>query len=131
MVIKKNPRLTVDVIIEHPDGVVLVERRHEPLGWARPGGFVEEGETLEEAAIREASEETGLEIVLRRQFHAYSDPRRDPRGHTVTVVFIASAQGIPRPASDARATGCFLKEKLPPLAFDHAQILRDYFSNRY
>lgn len=129
----RTPRLSVDVIIELDQrGVVLIRRRNPPYGWALPGGFVDYGETLEEAAVREAREETSLQVRLVRQFHAYSAPDRDPRGHTVSVVFIASASGEPRAADDAREVGVFPLQQLPqPLAFDHAQILDDYRSGRY
>lgn len=123
----RNPRPTVDVVILLPgDRVVLVERRNEPRGWALPGGFVDEGETLEAAAAREAREETGLAVDLIEQFHAYSDPRRDPRGHTVTTVFLGRATGSPVGADDAARAGAFRWTELPdPLVFDHAEILRD------
>jgi len=126
----KNPLPTVDVIIEiEGRGIVLIERRNPPHGWALPGGFVDYGETLEDAAVREAREETGLEVSLARQFHAYSDPARDPRHHTVSVVFVATARGEPVAADDARAAGVFAEADLPaPLAFDHATILADYFA---
>src|SRR5512141_1894479 len=97
-----GPAPTVDVVIALPgDRVVLVRRRNPPPGWALPGGFVDEGETLEAAAVREAREETGLEVALTEQFHAYSDPRRDPRRHTITTVFIGRAAGQPQGADDA------------------------------
>ena len=131
MPIPKQPRLTVDVIIELEGGVVLVERKFEPFGWAIPGGFVEWGETLETAAIREAKEETGLDVTLRRQFHAYSDPSRDPSGHTVCVVFEGTAQGTPVGGDDAKTAKVFPFDALPQLAFDHAQILEDYRTRRY
>jgi len=126
-----DPKLTVDIIIEHPDGIVLIERKAPPPGWALPGGFIENGETVEEAAVREAKEETGLNVSLIRQFHVYSDPKRDPRGHTVSTVFIASASGKPIAASDAKEVRFFSKGTLPQLAFDHNQILKDYFSGKY
>ena len=127
-----TPLLTVDVIIRMPDdGVVLVRRRNRPQGWALPGGFVDVGETLEEAAVREAREETGLEVELEGQFHAYSDPGRDPRGHTVSMVFLGRAAGGPRGASDAAEARAFPLEELPePLVFDHADILEDYRRHR-
>lgn len=128
----RNPVPTVDIIIEVPaGGIVLIRRAKPPYGWALPGGFVEYGETLEEAARREAREETGLEVQLLGQFHAYSAPDRDPRQHTITVVFVATAQGDPRAADDAAAVGVFPLEDLPePLAFDHARILADYRRER-
>jgi 8-oxo-dGTP diphosphatase len=129
----KGPALTVDVIIEMADGgIVLIERRNPPHGWALPGGFVEYGETVEQAAVREAREETGLEVELVRQLHVYSDPARDPRSHTVSVVFIGRAGGAPRGGSDAATARVFVRDELPaPIAFDHAAILDDYFSGRY
>lgn len=128
-----NPAPTVDIIIEAESekgekGVVLIERKNEPLGWAIPGGFVDYGETLEEAAVREAREETGLNVELLGQFHSYSDPRRDPRRHTISTVFIARAKGKIHPGDDATRAQVFARENLPsPLAFDHQQILEDYF----
>jgi 8-oxo-dGTP diphosphatase len=125
----RNPVPTVDTIIEVPDGVVLIKRRYEPAGWALPGGFVEYGETLEAAAVREAQEETGLAVTLTELFNVYSDPCRDPRRHTIGTVFIGTATGVPVAADDAAAAGVFTAESLPtPLAFDHAQILADYFA---
>ena len=128
----KNPVPTVDIIIETPGGIVLVKRKNPPYGWALPGGFVDYGETLEEAAVREAKEETGLDVKLVRQFHAYSDPSRDPRQHTITVVFIAKAEGMPVAGDDAKEVGVFTRHTIPKeLAFDHAKILEDYFEGRY
>ena len=134
----RNPYLTVDVIIEIEDengeqGVVMIERKNPPYGWALPGGFVDYGETLESAAIREAREETSLDVELIRQFHAYSDPGRDERQHNVTVVFIARPLGGALEArDDARRAGVFGENSLPPeIAFDHAGILNDYFSRKY
>lgn len=128
----KGPRLTVDIIIEVEGGIVLIERKNPPPGWALPGGFVDYGETVEEAAVREAREETGLDVKLIRQFHTYSDPRRDPRGHTVSAVFVARADGTPRGADDAMRAGVFTAGTLPgTIAFDHRQILEDYFKERY
>ena len=129
-----SPVPTVDVVIEvEPEtggkGIVLIYRRNEPRAWALPGGFVDYGETLEEAAGREAREETGLEVESLAQFHAYSDPKRDPRRHTISTIFIAQAKGKPRPGDDAERAGVFTEESLPPgLAFDHGEILRDYFT---
>lgn len=123
----QTPLLTVDLIIEMPGGrIVLVERAHEPFGWALPGGFVDVGETLEQAALREAREETRLMVELHLLLGAYSDPRRDPRGHTASVVFVASAHGKPQGGDDAGRAELFAPLDLPPLAFDHALILSDY-----
>jgi 8-oxo-dGTP diphosphatase len=125
----RNPLLTTDIIIEVSDrGIVLIERKNPPHGWALPGGFVDYGESLETAAVREAKEETSLDVVLTEQFYTYSDPRRDPRHHSVSTVFIATAEGEPRGADDAKVARLFQEEGLPtPLVFDHARILRDYF----
>lgn len=138
MNLPRNPYLTVDVIIEIEDenggqGVVMIERKNPPHGWALPGGFVDYGESLEAAAVREAEEETSLEVELIRQFHAYSDPGRDERQHNVTVVFIARAiDGALEARDDARRAGVFCENSLPPeIAFDHADILSDYFSRKY
>jgi 8-oxo-dGTP diphosphatase len=128
-----SPVPTVDIIIELASGgIVLIRRKNPPLGWALPGGFVDYGESLEEAARREAREETSLDVDLVRQLHTYSRPDRDPRGHAISTVFIARAGGRPRAADDAAALGVFTRESLPaPLAFDHAEILDDYFNQRF
>jgi 8-oxo-dGTP diphosphatase len=125
-----SPLVTIDIIIEVFDrGIVLIERKNPPHGWALPGGFVDYGESLEKAAVREAKEETSLDVVLTEQFYTYSDPRRDTRHHTVSTVFIASAEGEPRGADDAKVARLFQEDDLPsPLVFDHARILRDYFA---
>ena len=124
-----NPLLTVDIIIEIGERIVLIERKNPPHGWALPGGFVDYGESLEHAAVREAKEETSLDVTLTEQFHTYSDPRRDPRHHTVSTVFIATAQGMPRGADDARAARLFRETELPSdIVFDHPQILGAYFT---
>ncbi|MEW6672119.1 MAG: NUDIX hydrolase [Thermodesulfobacteriota bacterium] len=124
----KNPLVTVDIIIELDRKIVLIQRANPPLGWALPGGFVDYGEPLELAAIREAREETSLDVELLEQFHTYSDPRRDPRHHSISTVFIAAASGVPRAADDARSLGLFTEHTLPnPLVFDHAGIISNYF----
>ena len=128
----RNPLPTVDIIIRYEKGIILIERRHPPEGWALPGGFVGYGENLETAAVREAKEETGLDIELIRQFHTYSDPKRDPRHHTITTVYIAKAKGRAVSGDDAKDVGIFNKETLPEqIAFDHRDILNDYFTGRY
>jgi 8-oxo-dGTP diphosphatase len=129
----RNPVPTVDVILElEGGGIVLIWRKNEPVGWALPGGFVEYGETLEAAAVREAEEEIGLHVELVRQFHTYSDPRRDPRQHTLSTVYVARARGVPRGGDDAARAEVFPRDALPEqLCFDHAQILRDYLESRY
>lgn len=124
----KNPIPTVDIIIELNSGIVLIERKNPPHGWALPGGFVDYGESYEHAAMREAKEETGLEVTLVRQFHTYSEPGRDPRHHTASTVFIATAQGEPIAADDALQAKMFSENDLPELVFDHARILADYFA---
>jgi 8-oxo-dGTP diphosphatase len=123
----RTPAPTVDVVISLPgDRVVLVARRFPPPGWAIPGGFVDEGETLVAAALREAREETGLDVVLTDLLGVYSDPRRDPRRHTVSTVFLGRAAGRPRGGDDAAEARAFAWDALPaPLAFDHAEILAD------
>lgn len=126
----RNPIPTVDVIIEVSGGVVLIKRKNPPLGWALPGGFVDYGESLEEAALREAREETGLDVRLKGQLHTYSDPQRDPRCHTVSTVFIAAAAGTPCGGDDAELAEVFHEGDLPSLAFDHSKILDDYFKQK-
>ncbi len=125
-----TPLLAVDILIEVPGGIVLIERRNPPPGWALPGGFVDVGESVPHAAIREALEETSLHVELVEQFFTYSDPTRDPRGATVSVVFLATAKGTPRAADDAKNLAIYALDKLPPLAFDHQQILDDYQTYR-
>jgi 8-oxo-dGTP diphosphatase len=127
----RNPTPTVDIIIELIDRphrpIILIERQNPPLGWAIPGGFVDYGESVEKAAIREALEEISLEVQLVEQFHVYSDPARDARGHTISTVFIATAQGTPKAADDAKTVGIFNLSEIPSsLCFDHSQILTDY-----
>ncbi len=130
-----TPLLAADIIIElldQPDRpVVLIERRYPPLGWAIPGGFVDVGETLENAARREAREETGLNVTLTALLGCYSDPRRDARGHTVSAVYVATASGAPQALDDAKNVALFTPEQFPQLlAFDHQQILQDYLHFR-
>ena len=129
----KNPFPTVDIIIELENrGIVLIKRKNPPHGWAIPGGFVDYGESIENAAVREALEETSLRVELLRQFHVYSSPDRDPRFHTISTVFTARATGSPIAADDAKEAGIFTKETLPgDIAFDHREILDDYFCSRY
>ncbi|HXX80116.1 MAG TPA: NUDIX hydrolase [Thermodesulfovibrionales bacterium] len=129
---KKNPFPTVDIIIECEGRIVLIKRKNPPRGWALPGGFVDYGESLESAALREAKEETGLEVALVRQFHTYSEPHRDPRHHTITTVYIANARGRPKAGDDAAEAVLFSRATLPEsIAFDHRAILDDYFTKRY
>jgi len=128
----KNPIPTVDIIIELEDkGIILIKRKNPPYGWAIPGGFVDYGESLEDAAKREAKEETSLNVELIKQFHTYSDPKRDNRFHTISTVYIAKAKGEPKAEDDAAEVGIFNKNSLPePIVFDHKEILKDYFKKR-
>ncbi|HEX6436611.1 MAG TPA: NUDIX hydrolase [Candidatus Binatia bacterium] len=124
-----TPLTTVDTIIEiSSGGIVLVERKNQPHGWALPGGFVDYGESLEVAAVREAKEETCLDVTLVEQFHTYSDPHRDPRHHTVSTVYLAIADGVPEGGDDAQDAKVFIENELPDrIVFDHPKILADYF----
>lgn len=123
----RTPALAVDVVIELDAGIVLIERRNPPYGWALPGGFVDRGETVERAALREAAEETGLAVRLTCLLGCYSDPARDPRGHTVSLVYVASASGEPQARDDARAVAVVDPRTIGlALAFDHDRILEDY-----
>lgn len=127
----RNPLPTVDIIIEVGQDIVLIQRKNFPYGWALPGGFVDYGESLEQAAVREAKEETNLDVKLLSQMGAYSDPARDPRQHTISVVFIAEAVGTPEAADDAAEARLFKRSNLPEhLAFDHGKILQDYFAKK-
>lgn len=130
---KIAPLLIVDIIIRYKGGIVLINRAKEPFGWALPGGFVDFGETVEQAAIREAKEETNLNIQFLRQMHVYSDPKRDPRGtHSITLVFVAEGKGELKAGDDAQDAAVFsLDGKLPKLAFDHEKILKDYVNEEY
>jgi 8-oxo-dGTP diphosphatase len=125
-----TPVVAADVIIELEDRnerpIVLIRRANPPAGWAIPGGFVDVGETVEAAALREAEEETGLVVHDLELFGVYSDPRRDPRGHTVSIIYVARASGRPEARSDAAEIGLFTPANWPQLAFDHAQILADW-----
>lgn len=132
----RNPTPTVDIIIELLDRptnpIILIERKNPPLGWALPGGFVDYGESVESAAVREAAEEVSLQVELIEQFQVYSDPQRDPRQHTLSIVFIATAKGDPQAADDAKKVGIFQMWDLPTaLCFDHDKILRDYCHYRH
>ena len=131
----RNPAPTVDIIIELIDRperpIVLIERKNEPFGWAIPGGFVDYGESIETAAIREAKEEVSLEVKLIEQFYVYSDPDRDPRQHTLAIAFIATAKGDPVAADDAKNLGIFNQYDLPnKLCFDHDRVMQDYWNYR-
>ena len=132
----RNPVPTVDIIIAMIDRphrpIILIERQNEPYGWALPGGFVDYGETVEAAARREAEEEVGLQVALIEQFQVYSNPNRDPRQHTMSVVFLAEATGDPQAADDAKNLDLFESWRTPGnLCFDHDRILYDYWHYRH
>ncbi len=131
----ETPHLSADIIIElldHPGRpIVLIERLNPPPGWAIPGGFVDRGESVERAAVREAAEETGLDVRLKVLLGLYSAPDRDPRFHTATAVFVAEAHGEPKAADDAKNLNIFPVDALPAgLAFDHDRVLADYLFYR-
>lgn len=131
----RNPYPAVDIIIEMVDRphrpIILIERLNPPYGWAIPGGYIDYGESVEAAARREALEEIGLQIDLQEQFQVYSDPRRDSRHHTLSVVFLATATGEPQSGDDAKNLALFEPWRIPTnLCFDHNQILQDYFRYR-
>lgn len=123
----RNPIPTVDIIIEVSGRIVLIKRKNPPFGWALPGGFVDYGESFEDAAVREAFEETGLQLRELKQFHTYSAPGRDARMHTASTVFIAQADKLPSAGDDAAEAALFTREEIPEMAFDHGRILADYF----
>ena len=134
----KTPLLTVDGIIELYkedvfEGIVLIERLNTPLGLAIPGGFVDRGESVEHAVVREMKEETDLDVEVKSLLNVYSDPSRDPRFHTASVVYICKATGIPKGLDDAKEAIVYKKEEIPfdKLVFDHAQILRDYLQKNF
>ncbi|NEP15011.1 MAG: NUDIX hydrolase [Symploca sp. SIO2C1] len=132
----RNPVPTVDIIVELVDRphrpIVLIERQNPPFGWAIPGGFVDYGESVETAAVREAKEEISLSVDLIEQFKMYSEPNRDPRQHTISVVFLATAKGEPQAADDAKNLGIFHPWDVPNnLCFDHERILQDYWRYRH
>lgn len=125
----RNPIPTTDIIIEIGEFIVLIRRKNPPFGWALPGGFVDYGESVESAALREAKEETSLDVTNLTLFNVYSAPDRDPRHHTISVVFTAQAAGTPEAGDDAAELGLFKCETLPsPLVFDHGRIVCDYFA---
>jgi 8-oxo-dGTP diphosphatase len=126
----KHPKLAADIIIRYKGGIVLIKRKYKPYGWAIPGGYVEYGEPVEKAAAREANEETNLKLRNLKQFHVYSDPKRDPRRHTISVVFTANGFGKLRIMDETKEIGVFKKDKIPKLVFDHEKILNDYFKQR-
>ena len=131
----QTPTLAADAIIELVDlperPIVLIERKNPPPGWAIPGGFVDIGESVPDAAVREALEETCMEVQLQCLLGCYSDPARDPRGHTVSMIYVAEAHGEPVAADDAMNVGIFDPAAIDvPLAFDHARILQDYLAYR-
>ena len=127
----QNPLPTVDVIIELAEGIVLIERRNEPLGWAIPGGFVDYGESLECAALRESLEETSLQVSDLRLLGCYSDPARDSRSHNISTVYVARGSGTPNAGDDAAGLAVFPIGSLPqPLCFDHGKILSDYLKRK-
>jgi len=127
----RNPVPTVDIIIETAGGIVLIERKNRPYGWALPGGFVDYGEKLEDAAKREAREETSLEITDVRLLGCYSDPARDSRQHTISTVYVATGKGTPRAGDDAAGIAVFKAAELPrPLCFDHEEIIADYLQRK-
>lgn len=128
--IEDHPIPTVDIIIKSKDKIVLIKRKNPPFGWALPGGFVEMGESVETAALREAEEETSIKVKNLKQFRVYSEPGRDPRFHTISCIFSASTEDLPKAASDAKEAKFFHREELPEdIAFDHRKIIDDYYKS--
>jgi len=133
----QTPYVTVDGIIkvfdenENFKGIVLIERKNPPHGLALPGGFVDIGESVENALIREMKEETNLDVQIVRLFNVYSDPKRDPRFHTVSIVFVCKAYGTPTGKDDAKEAKIYKLEEIPfnRLVFDHEKILRDFINS--
>jgi len=131
----KTPKLTVDCIIEYQSKIVLIKRKNPPLGWALPGGFVDDGETVEDAVVREMKEETSMTLKDLKQFHVYSDPKRDPRFHTVSLIFTATSDTEPKAGDDAKEAESFTKQEIldmevkGSICFDHGKILQDYFKS--
>jgi 8-oxo-dGTP diphosphatase len=134
MAVPVTPLLAADVIIELKDRpgrpIVLIRRKNPPYGWAIPGGFVDVGESVESAAAREALEETGLEVENLQLLGIYSDPARDPRGHTASAVYVAQARGEPVAGDDAGEAGVFEPGRTPQAVFDHDRIISDYIQWR-
>lgn len=130
--LSSGPYVTVDAIIELPEGIVIIKRSNPPFGWALPGGFVDYGESMEDAVIREAKEETNLDLIEVEQLHTYSDPKRDPRFHTIGTVFIAKAKGVPKAGDDAAGLKVIKLSEIGKLqfAFDHKKILEDYLKTK-
>jgi ADP-ribose pyrophosphatase YjhB (NUDIX family) len=126
--LQNGPFTTVDAIIEIDGGIVVIQRSNPPFGFALPGGFVDYGESLEDAVAREAKEETDLDLIEPKQFHTYSDPKRDPRFHTIGTVFIAEAKGEPKAGDDAAALKIIKLSEVKNMdfAFDHKKIIEDY-----
>lgn len=130
----RTPEVAADIVIELTDRpgrpIVVIERANPPLGHALPGGFVDIGETVEQAAVREAREETGLDVTLAGLLGVYSDPKRDPRGHTVAIVYVATARGEPVAGDDAAGVLVTDPQRVPPLIGDHGRIVADYLAWR-